>query len=560
MLFLKIKIKRLKQLPLLFLLFFGLHANAQIVVRLADYAKGDGTDETVKIQSALDAGKGNPVIVIPEKGKTYYFSSIRIRYSNVHIQGDGSSTFKTHPAAPQIASASYFKIQPTRRFTDTATIVVKEGSYTFTYPKASSLRVGEILFVAGGRYFAFGKKPVSTQDGWYSRVSKIVGNTVTMEMPAKRSFTSLKIHQYNLIENVKISQMRFDFKNRTNGYGVSFMTVSRCRIDSSVIEGTPTSSPSLRVGLQLHGVEVTAYKTRVIGGLLTNKIVSGVGYGINPSGQNITVSHCYVEGWKTRICGATREYFSSGTKYLYDTVVSAGGSGAGLDFHPNMSGVMIGNVIRSNEGDHSINIRSDSAEVSNNDILHRNYNRPGVVRAIYIFETAKKDVLIKNNKIVVESPPGHNLYSVMLSGNNDAGSWENIKIINNHLGAKVVVKGNVSGHIEITGNYLTTPEGYYSNIDLSGVTSLMRTGTYSINDNVFINKYANAYNFSVRTPSSSKNVAANTTKGSIVNNKTYLVNCSNKNVQYRILNNGNSVVDNKVVDCRIPPIAPRFVR
>lgn len=539
------------------LLLYSGGAQAATVVMLSSFgAYGDssGADEAAQIQEALDSGKGAMIEVRADPGRTYYFGKPLILPSNVVFNGQGS-TLKPHRTLPQ-ASGGYLRSAGEIRYEISGlSIPVRKGATQFTWNGARNLRVGEIVVVKGPPR---ARNPNNSLDvyhhGWLANVTAIDSATgvVTMSHPASTTFTASGIAQYTTRRWVTVTQWNLDFRDRTQGFGIGMTAVRNFVISKTTVQGTPVSSCTggLTQGIFMaYSVSGVVDDVNVSGGVLHNCMQGE--YAISPGGQDITVRNSRVSKWSSLVVAGTRTYSSTG-KVLNNKLFDRGtGIGSYVNFHGNGSGLIQGNEIWGDGAGTAIPIRFDDVTVEGNTLSLTNATNADNVVGIGITETAKENVVIRNNRVSISSGTAPCCVRAIYA----YGEWtrdpiRNLKIEGNLVSHPIRIYHPMAEGIAIRNNHLRAPPGFVASISLAPGASGAR---FDVSGNVFVNPAPQTlYNFSIQTDSS---VAQ---QGLISYNRSYLTNCTNTRTQIVLGSTANvSRVSNVTYSCTTaPPAAP----
>jgi len=498
-------------------------SHAQVSVKSFG-AKGDGvTNDAVAIQKALNSGNTQ---IYFEAGKTYMTSSVLFVPSNVTVTGNGAtlkpnSSFSTaYDDHPVIGTYS----KPVTFEQSSISISVKKGVSTFTYAKASSLKVGAIVLLAGPTYVTYGSDYYKY--GWYASVTAISGTTVTLSTPSTNTYTATSIRQYVTSKNIHIKGVNVNLKGRKTGTGISLAHTIGSSIESCFVESDPTST-SAPVGIGASGLNITVSKNKV----RNIRLGSGVGYGINVSGHNITVSENDVAVARHCITSAQRNYMATNINFL-NNVVNNGAGGAPLDFHGNTSGKIDGNTVYSTTPNiTSIMVRNSNTVVSNNTITVNNASGTRVY-GITMDENGYENITISKNKVYFKGTSGG---ACAVSDFGVVGVLKNIFITRNYFQAGVTFTDELGTGIHIDSNTFEGNNIYNPVISFSN--NIVKE--FYIDGNTFINNYDSRFNYVLSTTN------YNGAIGYIRNNTVRVNNPKNLSALFRI-NNVKNVLENNV--------------
>lgn len=502
-------------------LFGVLISHAQVSVKSFG-AKGDGvTNDAVAIQNALNSGNSQ---VYFEAGKTYITGSVLFVPSNVTVTGNGAtlkpnSSFTTynHPVI-----GTYSKPVP---FEETGiSISVKKDATTFSYSKASSLKVGSIVLLQGPTYITYGDGYYKY--GWYASITGISGTTVTLSVPSTHTYTATSITQYVTSKNIHIKGLNVNLKGRKSGFGVGLAHSIGSSIQSCFVESDPTTTSS-PVGISAVGLNITVSKNKV----RNIRLGSGIGYGINVSGHNITVSENDVAVARHCITSAQRTYIATNINILKNTV-DCGPGGAPIDFHGNTSGKIDGNIVYSTTPNIvGIMVRNHNTIVSNNTITVNNTAGKSVY-GVGLSENGYTNISISKNKFYFKGSAGT---VASVSDFSVAGAINNLSITGNYCQAGVRLDAPLGSNIHIDSNKFEGNTVYNPTI----IISTDDLEEYHIQGNTFINNFDDRFNYTISITSEAKSA------GYIKNNIVHCTNLANKNPQFR-LNGIQNVVENNI--------------
>lgn len=501
-------------------LFGILLSNAQVSVKSFG-AKGDGvTNDAVAIQKALNSGNKQ---VYFETGKTYITGSVLFVPSDVTVTGNGAtlkpnSSFTTYNH-PVIGTYS----KPVTFSESGISIAVKKDVSTFSYAKAASLKVGSIVLLKGPTYVTYGSN--TYEYGWYASVTGINGTTVTLSIPSTHAYTATSITQYVTSKNIHIKGLNVNLKGRKAGYGVGLAHSIGSSIESCFVESDPTTT-SAPVGISATGLNLYVSKNKV----RNIRLGSGVGYGINISGHNITVSENDVAVARHCITSAQRNYISTGINILKNTV-NCGPGGAPIDFHGNTSGKIDGNIVYSTTPNIvGIMVRNHNTVVSNNTININNASGKSVY-GVGLSENGFTNITISKNKIYFKGTSGT---VASVSDFSVAGTLSNIYITGNYCQAGIRLDAALGLGIHIDSNKFEGNKTYNPVI----IIATDKIQEYYIQGNTFINNFDDRFNYTISITSEAKGA------GYIRNNIVHCTNSANKNPQFRLKGIQNVVENN----------------
>lgn len=509
----------MKILTTLSLLLIVIFSNAQVSVKTFG-AKGDGiTDDAVAIQNALNSGNST---VYFETGKLYITSSFLSVPSNVKVVGNSAtlkptSTF-TKYAFPVIGTSG------SENYTQASLqIAVTKGASTFSYSKASSLKIGSLIWLEGPQYILYGTQGYSY--GWYAMITAISGTTVTLNVPSSNSFSATSITQYETTKNIQITGLNINLKGRKSGFGVGLGNSVSSSITSCFVESDPTTT-SAEVGISAVGInlQISSNKVRNI-----RISTSGTGYGINACGHNITIRDNDVAVARHCITSSGRSYMSTNINIIKNTVDCGPGS-APLDFHGNASGLIDSNTVTSTTPNITgIMVRNSSTTVTNNSITMTNASGTRIY-GVALSENGYNDIKITKNKIYFKGTTG---YVTAVSNFSVSGTINNLYIAQNYCQGGVGITASIGANLRIDSNTFEGNTIYNPYISLN-TTDVKE---FYIEGNSFINNYDNRSNYSISTTQCA------TSSGYIRNNTVRCTNPANTATQFRV-NNKHNVLEN----------------
>lgn len=486
-------------------------------------AKGNDPliNNSVYIQKALDCGYKN---IQFKQDTVYYFNSstsININ-SNINLYGN-NSTFKSAFNLSGVGLLQTPEIITHNAVTD---ISVSEGINTFTYSGASSLTIGNFVYLKGQVYFTSGLN--TYENGWYSVIENISGNIVTLSTSAPQTMNCLAITEYKSYKNINIQGINIDMTGSTDGFGIF---LNNC-INSSVNECNlfaDNTSTTAEVGIMVLGENIKISKNNVDG---FRYVTEGGGYCINVGGHGIIVEENKTTGAKHGIAAAGRTWFSSNIQYNNNIVTT--GAAAGIDIHANVQNSTItNNTVNVTTGRVGYLLRSDNIIFTGNYAYINNTTNSNVY-GIWMYERGGSNTLIQNCNVYINGPT---------SGSNKAiyfdqiqGTIENCVISNCYFEGQIEA-GNVItqtfDNLKIVSNTLYGSSIIPSYINLTSAIC----NYFFIQQNKFINNFNNTFSYSISTPSTN-------TVGYIENNEFLINDSSNTNPQIRLNNNGTSIIDN----------------
>lgn len=489
-------------------------------------AAGDGiTDDGPALQNALSSGNIE-VKLVP--GRVYRSGQNLIIPTGVTLDGNGATIQPLQLLPP--SKVPFISTQVKSTFSNPHTsITVTKGSHTFTFENASKLRRGKIVLLKGPQYY-FNKGGESYNYGWYSVVTGVEGNEVTLQDAAGADFTATAVQVFQTAEDAHITNLHLDMRGQTGGFGLGLLHAVNSSIENCFVESD--AGTGLTIGIQVQGINCYVSHATVKN-IKTNVKAA---YGINVEGHDVAVQYCKVSGAKTCISSPGRTYLSDNIRFMYDTVSNeGGGAGIPLDFHGNASGLVDGCVVTAfPPNEIAISIRGGNTVVQNNTINFNN-NTGAHIRAVWVFECAQENVLIQNNRFILYGNGGNN--SVLDNSKNQLAPTRNLVFRDNIVkGGNITLHAPVGDGLIIAHNYFEDTTGYnaYVNIASSALQD------YRIDSNTFVNNAGTKFNYAINTPK------AATRAGSIAYNTVYVQNSANNNVPLRINNSGNAVHDNVI--------------
>lgn len=485
-------------------------------------AIGDGIrDDGNAIQAALNSGKWT---IYFEAGKTYITNKPLVVPSNVTIVGNGATlkpgpSFTTKYSHPVITTAN----NKTDYSATGISISITKGSSKFSYSKASSLKAGSIVWLAGPQYIAYGDGIYTY--GWYGTIESISGTTVTMNTPSTHTYKATAINQYVTTRNVAIKGLNVNLKGRKLGYGIGLINAVNSSVSACFVEGSGTTT-SAEVGINASGInlEIRTNKVRNM------RIGNSIGYGINVSGHNIRVKDNDVAVARHCITSAERFYMSTNITFSNNKVDSGPGA-APLDFHGNTSGTIDLNTIYSTTPNiAAVMVRNGNTVVSNNTITMTNASGTRIY-GVALSENGFTNVSIIKNKIYFKGTRGA-VYAV--ADFSVSGTVDNLRIAENYSQGGISLNATL-GTVRIDSNTFEGNTIYNPTIFITS----KNVKAYYIEGNTFINKWDSRFNYVLSTTTSA------TAYGYIRNNTVRCTNASNLTSQFR-LNNIHNVVENNI--------------
>jgi hypothetical protein len=493
-------------------------------------ALGNGsTDDGPAIQRALSSGNST---VSFEAGKIYVTSVVLTVPSNVTVIGNGAtlkpnSAFTTS-AFPVITTSN--KIS----HSSSSTITITKGSRTFSYSKASYLKVGSIIHLQGPQYITYGDGYYKY--GWYGTIVSISGSTITLNTPSTHSYTATSLTQYETTKNVHIKSVNVNLKGRKTGFGIGLTHAINSSVSSCFVESDATTTCS-EVGINLIGVNLSVLNNKVRNIRIST---NGTGYGINAAGHYITIKgndvavarHCITSG---------ERYFMSTNINVVSNIVDCGPGSAPIDFHANTSGRIDSNTVYSKTPNIAgIMIRNSATSVSKNTITMTNSSGTRVY-GVAMSEMGFNDIRIVQNKIYVKGTSGGaagvGIFSV-------SGTVNNLYIVKNYIQGYVSFSSTLGTGIRIDSNTFEGNTIYQAYVSLNA----SNVKDYSIQANTFINNFDSRFNYTIST------TTCPTSTGYIRNNIIRCLNNLNTSIQIRINNKHNIVENNQIYSYSKTPL------
>jgi hypothetical protein len=487
-------------------------------------AKGDGvTDDGAAIQAALKSGKS---FILFDSTKIYRSARQLIVPSGTTIIGNGA-ILKPHSNLPTGDLLPFLTTEAaTIHNASGVAIIVKKNSNTFSYSGAGALKVGSLVMLQGPSYAAYNAGPYKL--GWFSVVTQIAGNTVTLEHAAPANFTASVLQQYKTSKNIHIIGLHLDMTERSDGVACSLSNAMYSTMQDLYIESTPNTGITIGAWLKdcLHS---RADNLTVLMG----ETQETTGFGIDVQGQDDTVSNCTVNGFHQPIISAHGQYISQGLYVLNNNVSnSMGGSGSAIDFHGNSQGIIDGNIIHyfnpMSLPIHGIHIRSDNTTVSNN-IVTMETGTKNVI-GIFGFENMTTNINIVRNTFRFNGPGRACMFQ---NSTTLLAPTTNLHINYNLVyGGAIVISGPIGTGFEVNNNRLEQLGTSFPYINIA-TTIIGNSG--SISGNTFVNKTGNSMNYSISTSKSA------VTEWTIMYDTVYVQDLNNTSPQFRINNTKNRV-------------------
>jgi hypothetical protein len=489
-------------------------------------AVGNGyTDDGPAIQRALNSGNST---VYFESGKVYVTSVVLTVPSNVTVIGNSATlkpnSYFTKSAFPVITTSN-----KTNYYQSGISIGIKKGSSSFSYSKASYLKVGSIIWLAGPQYITYGT--LYYKRGWYGTITNISGYTVTLNTPATDNFTASSITQYVTTRNVKITGVNVNLKGRTTGFGVGLTHAVNSSISNCFVESDPTKT-SAEVGINVVGVNLTVSNNKVRNIRIPS---GGTGYGINAAGHYITIQGNDVAVARHCITSAER-YFMSTNINVIKNKVNCGPGSAPIDFHGNTKGKIDGNTVYSNTPNIAGIMVRNSATIVSNNIIYMTNSSGTRVYGVAMSENGYNNITVTGNKVYIKGTSGGSggvgIFSV-------SGTVNNLIIKKNYFQGYVSFSSTLGTGLRIDSNTFEGNTVYAAYVSLNSST----VKDYHIEGNTFLNKFDSRFNYTISTTTYSG------ASGYIRNNVIRCLNNLNTSIQIRI-NNKHNVVENNKIYCQ----------
>ena len=446
----------------LFYLFLvcSLSANAQTVTLESLGITGDGTDEGLEIQAALNATTNTKLVGTP--GKTYIIGQFLIVPSNKTFDGNGATLKPLSGLVISSGNALIGTNGSMRQNTIGTAIDVVKGSYTFIHPEPTEVAIGENVALRGPEYYSNGSDLY--YHGWYGTVVAKSGSTITLSHAASASFTSPRINTYRTTNNIHILNWFIDMRGFKQGKGVDINHTTNSSVEGCRIESDPNDG--IDGGIFAEGVNLVV-KNNIKKNMELNEQSK---YAINPQGQDIIVEGNLIEGCRSGISSGIRDYYATGIIYRNNTVdnsikdgTTTVGGGTMLGFHANTFGIIEGNTVRITNpvgyNLHTIEPRGGHAIVRNNKIT---VTQEGASTAfvIYLYENATDSIQIYNNEVYSAGTGTGTIAAVYL--NADIRTYpKNLSITKNYFEGSILFNDSTGENLSITDNRLVGTTGRF---------------------------------------------------------------------------------------------------
>lgn len=380
-------------------------------------ATGDGTDETAKLQAALNSPYKTVYLAA---NRTYRFTSLTVP-SDKTFRGYGGSVLKPVTGTP--ASASYrVRTANSTTFSENVTIAIDSLATSFPYANAAKLTVGQLIELGGETYYnASASEPYAW--GYKGKVTAINGTTVSVFPATSVKFTARTIKAYKTYANVHIKRITLDLSGR-NDFGFGLQNCLNCSIDSAVVMGdVPNTKTSYQVGMLIDGIGNEITYSQAYGG---GTIIPG--YGFSAVGHYNTIRNCRAWANRHNMASANRTYISTQLLYLYDTLSFEGcaASAQSVDYHANAwhSRVEGCDITLSDSANVGIQLRGQHDTAQYNQIHYINTSR--FTYGILFFENPAFSIARLNT------------LSVTGTGNNRSGGWSTKLFVNPAPGIRFI--------------------------------------------------------------------------------------------------------------------------
>lgn len=363
--------------------------------------------------AAIQAALNNSYTVVKlEPGKVYQ--------AGARPQIPSGKTFDAQGSTLQIMSS--FTVD-TRPFVTTPikqtknigsiSISVTQGSNVISYSGAGTFANGDLLIAYGGIYVTY--NGANYKNGYYGgQIISHTSTTLTMQYPAKKSFTATAIKCYKPAVDVTIKNLKVD-ASLVNGImgSIGAEYAVRPKILNCIAVGVAGPNGPKRGIRMLHCAD-----GKISNCLAFNGVMGGTADapGIEVQGPNDTVQYCRVINFATGISNAGRDYLDNAI-YL-DNEIAHGGSWTGMDAHANTELEAKRNkqwmFNPQNYTLHSNHVRRGGSDIEDN-IFY--YPDPGnKLLGVYMFEQGFFNNTIKNNtfyyKTVAPTAVYHNTSSL----------------------------------------------------------------------------------------------------------------------------------------------------
>lgn len=372
---------------------------------------GDGVTNVATVLSNWINTNTTAATLMGEKGSVYLCNSNLVLNpgDNTEIDLNGA----TIRSGSGLNSSNSFFITIRRsssaRYTDNAAaITVRKGDRFFLYPNASTLlTVGDIFRIYGGVYWPNADPDQSMRHGWYGEAIRINGDSVFTSAPADGSvaadgspepWVSTSLTMFQPVRGVKFKNGVIDVRGKTTGGALDLQHLIGCEFDNFAIIGNGVTTACVDEGVKLYGVNNLLNRFNVTG--TDDNPGESSTYPMNINGADNTVQWSYVRGGNS-INSADRLIYSQNINYLYNTVFTSG-SGAGLSYHGNSSGIVMGNTVHGGFRSNSVvNIGRSNTKVAFNTI-YKQSNGP----AITVADQALDNIEIFSNDLFNRSTNG----------------------------------------------------------------------------------------------------------------------------------------------------------